>query len=194
MAKGEVWTQTKELLHIGKRSIAEARFFVAQDDTQPLDKAFEMLVSLRFLGAQVDNDPSQHFPVADGSVAVKITVTTPATVVKGVIANWHGIEGNADKDGNPIAGHGKSVAVGADWSKVNQVGFTLSGEGTVTVPVASILAAIPTLKFAALLLGSALPVQIPIEISYPPIEIPIHRDANNKVVLQPHAVTPKWWP
>jgi hypothetical protein len=82
MAKREVWSQTKNLLVVGNREVAQARFFVAQDDSKPLDAAFEMLVSLRFLGAQIDSDSSQHFPVTNVPVAVNITVTNPPTTVR----------------------------------------------------------------------------------------------------------------
>jgi hypothetical protein len=70
----------------------------------------------------------------------------------------------------------------------------LSGQGTIALPVAAILSAIPTLRLAALFLGNSLPVQLPVEISNPPISIPIHRDAHNQVVLPANAVTPQWWP
>jgi hypothetical protein len=192
MARGEVWNETKDLFVAGSHHIAQVRFFVAQDDAAPLDRAFEMLVSLRFLGAQIDNDPSRHFPVRNGPVAVNVSVAGPTTVVKGLVAEWRGIEGKV-VDGSVVAGHGNTLAPGADWSKVNAVGFTLSGQGTIALPVDGILRAIPTLSLAALLLGKSIPAEIPLEIGHPPILIPIHRDARGHAVLPPHSVTPDWW-
>jgi len=86
------------------------------------------------------------------------------------------------------------VPPGADWSKVSFVGFTLMGEGTIGVPIAAILSAVPTLKLATLFLGSSLPVEVPVEISIAPISIAVHRDHDGKVVLPPNSVTPQWWP
>jgi len=193
MAKGEVWNQTKDLLVVGNRHVAQIRLFVAQDDAKPLEDAFEMLVSLRFLGAQIDNDPSQHFPVKNGPVASNVTVTSPPTVVKGTIVNWHGVEGQV-VNGTAVAGRGNTVRPGSDWANVKFVGFTLVGDGTIGVPVTAILSAVPTLRFAALFLGNTLPVEIPIEITNAPISIPVHRDGTGKVVLPPNSVAPNWWP
>jgi hypothetical protein len=193
MAKGEVWNQTKDLLVVGNRHVAQARLFIAQDDTKPLEDAFEMLVSLRFLGAQIDNDTSNHFSVRNGSVATNVNVTNPPTVVKGTIVNWHGVEGKIVNNA-PVPGHGNTVTPGSDWSKVSFVGFTLVGDGAIGVPVAAILSAIPSVNFAMMFLGTTLPIDIPIELSVAAISIPIHRNAAGKVVLPPNSVTPAWWP
>ena len=186
MAKAEVWSQSKDLLAIhvlgGVHHVAQVRFFVAQDDTKPLSSAFEMLASLRFLGAQIDDDATQHFPVTNGPVSLKVNVTNPVTIVRGNISNWHALDNN-----------GTELAV-ADWkARAATVGFTLSGAGTVTLPIAQIVAAIPTIGLMIGAISHFLPANLPIEISYPPISIPVHRNVHGDVALPSNLTVPSWW-
>jgi hypothetical protein len=182
MAKGEVWNEVHTLFRIAGIKVVEARLFVAQDDGKPLASAYQMLVSLRVLGAQIDNDnKTNNFPVKEGDVTVPITVGNFKGTVAGKIKDFHG----TDKDGN------KSVPPGDASEKV---AFTLEAIGKVTIPVNEILAHVPGIGFVLKALLSALPgAKVSFVIGTVPVDVPVHRQ-NGKVVLPAGAVVPEWWP
>jgi hypothetical protein len=64
MARGEVWYEFRTLFGVGALRVVEARLVVAQDDGVPLPVAFRMLISLRILGAQLDDEMQKSFAVS----------------------------------------------------------------------------------------------------------------------------------
>jgi hypothetical protein len=182
MAKREVWNEVRTLFRIAGVKVVEARLFVAQDDTQPLPAAFQMLVSLRVLGAQIDNDATtNNFPVSDGNVSVPIAVSAFKANVAGAITGWHG----TDPDGS---------ASTKPWDGAEKVAYTLTGLGKVTIPVSDILALVPGVGIVLKVLLQALPGnQVTFALGQVDVDIPVHRVAG-KVVLPAGALVPEWWP
>jgi len=182
MARGEVWNEFSTLFRLGASKVVEARLFVAQDDTKPLPSAFQMLVSLRVLGAEIDNDTAtNNFPVKDGAVKIPIVVSTFSGNVDGMISNWHGTTANGSASTDP------------QWKDVERVSFTLAATGRITIPVTDILALVPGIGGLLRLLLSALPgKQISFTLGSTVVEIPVHR-IDGRVVLPPNCVAPAWW-
>ena len=182
MAKGEVWNEVHTLFRLASIKVADARLFVAQDDTKPLPDAFQMLVSLRILGAQIDNDnKSNNFPVKDGNVNIPITVSTFKGNVAGTITNWHGTDNNGSNSAPP-------------WSAAEKVAYTLTATGKVSIPVSAILALVPGIGGILKILLQALPGQkVTFTVGQVNVDVPIHR-VGGKVVLPPGAIAPSWWP
>lgn len=183
MAKGEVWNEVVTVFKVATVKVAEARLYVAQDDTQPLPNAFQMLTSLRILGAQIDNDnTTNNFPVKDGNVSIPITVDTFKGNVQAAISNWHGTN------------HDGSASTDPTWDQAQKVGFVLTGVGKVTIPVAAILGLVPGIGPILRALLNALPGQkVTFSLGHIAVDIPIHR-VGGKVILPARAVVPPWWP
>ncbi|MGP6157183.1 MAG: hypothetical protein ACLPYS_06690 [Vulcanimicrobiaceae bacterium] len=183
MAKGEVWNEVRTLFRVGPVKVVEARLFVAQDDTKPLPSAFQMLVSLRVLGSQIDNDAkTNNFAVKDGDCCVPIAVASFTGNIDGKVVNWHGTDWN----GSPSAD--------AAWADTEKVHFSLLSMAQVTIPVADILQFIPGIGGVLRALLQALPGQrVSFTLGHVGVDIPVHR-VDGKVALPRGAVVPQWWP
>lgn len=183
MARAEVWNEVRTLFKLGAVKVVEARLFVAQDDTKPLPNAFRMLVSLRILGAQIDNDgTTNNFAVANGDVTIPVSVSTFQGNVSGAVGSWHGTDGNG------------SASTDESWARAEKVGFSLTAISRVTIPVSDILTLVPGIGGILRILLSALPGQkVSFALGQVDVDIPIHR-RGDKVILPAGAVVPEWWP
>ena len=183
MAKGEVWNEVRTLFKLGAIKVVEARLFVAQDDSANLSNAFQMLVSLRILGAQIDDDPTtNNFPVANGSVSLPVAVARFSGNVDGAVANWHGSDPDGSNSSDP------------SWAKAEKVGFSLSALGKITVPVADVVSLVPGVGGILRILLNALPGQrVTFALGQVDVDIPVHR-VGTAVVLPAGAQEPGWWP
>lgn len=182
MARREVWNEVRTLFKLGAVKVVEARLFVAQDDSKPLPGAFRMLVSLRILGAQIDNDNTKNtFSVANRDVTIPISVSQFQGNVAGTVSNWHGTDGNG------------SASTGESWAQAEKVAFSLTAISRITIPVSDILTLVPGIGVILRTLLSALPGQkVSFALGQVDVDIPVHR-INGKVVLPAGAVEPEWW-
>lgn len=184
MARGEVWNRDVMLFKIAGFNIAQARLFVAQDDSVPvLANAFRMLCSFRILGTQIDNDnTTNNFPVKNGPVAVPIAVSTFTGNVDGKLSGFQGIT------------QAGSASTDTDWNDAEHVEFTLAALGNVAIPVSDILTLVPGIGFVLKALLGALPGRkVTFSLGQTDIHIPVLRDAAKKPILPPKAVAPAWW-
>jgi hypothetical protein len=184
MAKGEVWNETPILVKLIGAHVVQANLFVALDDSvKNLSNAYRMLCSLRILGAQIDNDnATNNFPVKNGPVSIPISVSTFSGNVDGSVSLWRGVTAAGDSSSDP------------NWADAEFVEFTLAAVGNVTVPVADILALVPTVGPILKLLLKALPGQkVSFNLSHTDVKVPVHRDGAGNVVIPPGSVVPTWW-
>jgi hypothetical protein len=185
MAKGEVWNESPLLLKLVGFHVVQANLFVAVDDSVPvLSNAYRMLCSLRILGAQIDNDvATNNFAVKNGPVSIPVSVNTFNGKVDGSVSLWRGVTAAGAPSTDP------------NWADADFVEFTLAAVGNVTIPVADILALVPTVGPILKLLLNALPGQkVSFNLSHTDVKVPVHRDGTGKAVVPPGAVVPAWWP